>query len=173
MTQILILIGIIVVGVGIDQLTKALVVAFMQVGDSIPLIPGFLHLTFVENDGMAFGLADDSVGRVIFMVVSTIAIIGIGVYLFRFCKERMLLKVGLAMIISGGIGNMIDRIFRYNVVDMIDFCGIWKYVFNVADAFVCVGAGVVVLALILDIIKDKKNKKSSPSEENNDGNNSK
>ena len=160
MKKLIILISIIVAGVGIDQLTKAIVVANMAVGDSVPLIPGFLHLTFVKNDGMAFGLADDPLGRVIFMTVSTIAIIGLGVYLFGFCKEGMVLKTGLAMIISGGVGNMIDRIFRYEVVDMIDFCGIWKYVFNVADAFVCVGAGVVVLALILDIIKDQKKKKA-------------
>jgi lipoprotein signal peptidase len=54
------------------------------------------------------------------MVISTLAIIGIGVYLFRFCKERMLLKVGLAMIVSGGLGNMVDRIFYGYVIDMID-----------------------------------------------------
>ena len=78
----------------------------------------------------------------------------------------MLLKVGLALIVSGGIGNMIDRIFRYDpiydcgvVVDMIDFKGIWQFIFNVADALVCVGAGIVILALILDVIKEQREKK--------------
>ncbi len=155
------LISIVVGGIIIDQVTKAIVVANMTVGDSIPLIKGFLHLTYVENDGMAFGLFDSPVGRAIFMTVSTLAIIGIGVYLFGFCKESMLLKVGLALIVSGGIGNMIDRIFRYFVIDMIDFCGIWQFVFNGADAFVCVGAGVVVLALLLDIFKGKKKDENS------------
>ena len=104
------------------------------------------------------------------MVISTIAIVGIGVYLFRFCRERMLLRVGLAMIISGGLGNMVDRIFYGYVIDMIDFClfPFWKWIFNIADAFVCVGAGVVVLSLVLDIIKDAKQKKKK--EEKNEDN---
>ena len=154
--NLIILISIVVGGIIIDQITKAIVVANMSVGDTIPLINGFLHLTYIENDGMAFGLFDSPAGRIIFMTVSTIAIIGIGVYLFGFCKESMLLKVGLALIVSGGIGNMIDRLFRYFVIDMIDFRGIWQYVFNGADAFVCVGAGIVILALLLDVFKGKK-----------------
>ncbi|MBQ8839887.1 MAG: signal peptidase II [Clostridia bacterium] len=154
--ELIILISVVVGGIILDQVTKAIVVANMTVGQSIPLIPGFLHLTYIENDGMAFGLFDTLPGRIIFMSVSTLAIIGIGVYLFGFCKEGLLLKIGLALIVSGGIGNMIDRIFRYNVVDMIDFRGIWVYVFNGADAFVCVGAGIIVLALIIELIKNKK-----------------
>ena len=101
--------------------------------------------------------------RGLFVIVFALdmAIVGIGVYLFGFCKERMTLRVGLAMIVSGGIGNMIDRIAYGYVVDMLNFClfDFWTWVFNVADAFVCVGAGVVVLALILDLIKESKEKK--------------
>ncbi len=164
MVAYIILAAIVVGGILIDQLTKAIVVANMTINESIPIIKDFFHITYITNDGMAFGLADDS--RWVFMVFSTIAILGIGVYLFGFCKERMLLKVGLALIVSGGIGNMIDRIFRYDpiydcgvVVDMIDFKGIWQFIFNVADALVCVGAGIVILALILDVIKEQREKK--------------
>ena len=162
MKRIITLISIILGTLMLDQITKILVVSNMAYGEAgtIPIIPNFLHLTYIHNDGMAFGLADNTVGRVIFMVVSTVAIIGISIYLFRFCKEGMLLQTGLALIVSGGIGNMIDRIFRYNVIDMIDFRGIWQYIFNVADAFVCVGAFIVALALIISIIKNPKEDKN-------------
>ena len=148
---IIILTSIIAGGIGLDQLTKLLVVKFMELYDSIAIIPGVLNLTYIRNEGAAFGMLSEH--RWIFMVVSTIAIIGIGIYLYGFCKERMLMKVGLAMIISGGIGNMIDRVGYGYVVDMIDFClfDFWKWIFNVADSFVCVGAGVVVLSLVLDM----------------------
>lgn len=166
MKRIITLISIIAGTLFLDQLSKALVVGNMVYGElgSVPIIPNFFHLTYIHNDGMAFGLADNTVGRVIFMTVSTIAIIGLCIYLFRFCKEGMLLQTGVALIISGGIGNMIDRIFRYNVIDMLDFRGIWGYIFNVADAFVCVGAGIVAVALIISVLKDKK----KPKEDKND-----
>ena len=77
----------------------------------------------------------------------------------------------MAMIVSGGIGNMIDRFgigFYVNpatglgeVVDFIDFCGIWNAIFNGADSFVCVGAGLLILALVLDIIKEYKEEKGN------------
>lgn len=151
------LISIILGGILVDLITKLLVEGLMEYGQSVTLIPGVLNLTYVRNKGAAFGMLSDN--RWVFMIISTVAIIGIAIYLFGFCKERMLLKVGLSLIISGGIGNMIDRTFYGYVIDMIDFHIIWKWVFNVADACVCVGAGIVVLSLILDIIKETKSKK--------------
>ncbi|MBQ7224971.1 MAG: signal peptidase II [Clostridia bacterium] len=159
MKKIITLVSIIVGGIALDLLTKLLVANLMDLGQSIALIPGVLNLTYIHNRGAAFGMLADH--RWVFMVISSVAIIGIGIYLFRFCKERMLLKVGLALIVSGGIGNMIDRIFYGYVIDMIDFClfDFWMWIFNVADACVCVGAGIVILALILDMIKEGKEKK--------------
>ena len=154
---LIILISIILGGIFLDLLSKLLVAGLMDYGESITIIPYVLRLTYVQNRGAAFGMLSDN--RWVFMVISTVAIIGISVYLFKFCKERMLLKVGLALIISGGIGNMIDRTFYGYVIDMIDFHIIWKWVFNVADSCVCVGAGIVILSLILDIIKEIKSKK--------------
>ena len=164
---LIILISIILGGIGIDLLTKLLVAGLMTLGQSVPLIPGVLNLTYIHNKGAAFGMLSEH--RWVFMVISTVAIIGIGIYLFGFCKERMLLKVGLAMIVSGGLGNMVDRIFYGYVIDMIDFClfPFWKWIFNVADAFVCVGAGVVVLSLVLDIIKETRNKKKTKEKDEN------
>ena len=162
---LIILISVIVGGIGLDLLSKLLVAGLMTLGQSVTLIPGVLKLTYIHNYGAAFGMLSEH--RWVFMVISTVAIIGIGIYLFGFCRERMLLKVGLAMIISGGLGNMVDRIFYGYVIDMINFClfSFWKWIFNVADAFVCVGAGFVVLALILDVIKEAKGKKKDGNKE--------
>ena len=158
---IIILVSIIVGGIALDQLTKILVLNFMELGQSIKLIPNVLNLTYIQNRGAAFGMLSEH--RWVFMIISTVAIVGIGIYLFGFCKERLMIKVGLATIISGGIGNMIDRTFYGFVVDMIDFClfDFWVWIFNVADACVCVGAGIVVLGIILDLIKETKKKKQN------------
>lgn len=159
--------AIILGGILLDQLTKWLVVKFMDLYDSIPLIQDFLHITYTTNDGAAFGMMDGA--RWIFMVISTVAILAFAAYLYLGHAENMLYGVSIAMVVSGGIGNMIDRLglgFYVNpvtgmgeVVDFIDFCGIWHAIFNGADSFVCVGAGLLMLALILDIIKEAKTEK--------------
>lgn len=165
MKKILILIGIILGGIGIDQLTKILVSSNMEVYESIPVIPKVFDITYIHNKGAAFGMLSNH--RWVFMVVSTIAIVAMSIYLFRFCKEGMFFKVGLALVISGGIGNMIDRIFLGYVVDMIEATFIetlfgWSFaIFNVADSFVCVGAGIVIFCLIRDIIKESKKEKEN------------
>ncbi len=161
--------AIIAVGIILDQLTKYLVSAYMALGQSITLIPDFLRLTYTTNDGMAFGAMDGADQRWIFMTVSTLMIIGFTVYLYLGHADNLLYGISMAMVVSGGIGNMIDRLgfgFYVNpdtglgeVIDFIDFCGIWNAVFNGADSFVCVGAGLLMLALILDIIKESKAEK--------------
>ena len=162
---ILILIGIILGGIGIDQLTKIIVSSNMELYESISVIPKTFNITYIQNRGAAFGMLSNH--RWVFMVVSVLAIIGMCVYLFRFSKEGMFFKVGLALVISGGIGNMIDRIFLGYVVDMIEATFIetlfgWSFaIFNVADSFVCVGAGIVIFCLIRDIIKDSKKEKEN------------
>ena len=159
--------AIIAVGIFLDQITKFLVSTFMTLGDSIPLINGFLHITYTTNDGAAFGMMDDQ--RWIFIVISSVTILGLTVYLYLGHAANKLYGTSIAMIVSGGIGNMIDRLgfgFYVNeggmgeVVDFIDFCGIWDAIFNGADSFVCVGAGILILAMVLDIIKEAKEKKA-------------
>lgn len=153
--------AIIIGGILIDQLTKFLVSEFMHIGQSIPIIKNFLHLTYTTNDGAAFGMMDGA--RWLFIVISVIAIIAFAAYLYLGHAESTLYAVAIAMVVSGGIGNMIDRVglgFYVNpqgggeVIDFIDFCGIWNAIFNGADSFVCVGAGLLILALVLDIKKE-------------------
>ncbi|MBQ3792595.1 MAG: signal peptidase II, partial [Clostridia bacterium] len=82
-------------------------------------------------------------------------------------RKNRLETVSISLILGGGIGNMIDRIFRGYVVDFLDFCAfpkIWNYVFNVADACVCVGVALLVLALILGEVRNAKEKKKGLSD---------
>lgn len=139
-----IILGIVI----IDQLTKYLTVRYlMPVGD-VPIIPNVIHLTYVENIGAAFGMMKDY--RWIFMTASSVAIVGIYVFLVLYgIKIKPLLGVSLSFIAGGGIGNMIDRIFLKYVVDFINFELIDFAVFNGADSFICIGAGLMILYIIL------------------------
>ncbi len=150
--------AIIVAGIVIDQITKYLAVIYLKSISTFPIIEGVIHLTYVENEGAAFGMMKDQ--RWIFIVVSFISIIAFGAYLYLGHAENMLYAVSVSMVISGGIGNMIDRLALGYVVDFIDFRLINFAVFNGADSFVCVGAGMLILALLLDLKKEIKGKAS-------------
>ncbi len=154
------LIAIIVGSVALDQLTKWLAVVYLSGQPSFPLWKDVLHFTFVKNEGAAFGILKDQ--RWVFMVISTIALLALSVYLFGFCKkDRPFVKITLAMIIGGGIGNMIDRIALGYVIDFIDFTLIDFAVFNVADSFVTVGAFMLMGYLIRDMILEVKAEKKA------------
>ena len=154
----------IVLSVIADQLTKwAIVAAYPTPGDGTDLIPGVLRFTYVENTGAAFGMLKDS--RWVFLVISTVAIAAMIFYLLKFPPKSRLTGLSFALVIGGGIGNMIDRIARGYVIDFIDFCAfpkVWKYVFNVADACVCVGVVALVLCLFFIEAKSAKPKEDAP-----------
>ena len=161
--QYIIYSAVILGGVALDQLTKLLSVLFLKNIDTCPLISGVLHLTYIENRGAAFGmLADD---RWVFLTVSTVTIIVVGALLYLGQIEGVHYGIALSMILSGGIGNMIDRIALGYVVDFIDFRLINFAVFNGADSFICVGAGLMILFLVRDIIHESKAKGAPASAE--------
>lgn len=160
--------GILLLGILLDQLTKWLAVEFLSTRATLPLWEGVLHLTYVENTGAAFGILKNH--RWVFLVFSSIAILALAVYLFRgvsYLSDKredgtyppigILGGVALSLIVSGGIGNMIDRLWLGYVVDFIDFRLINFAVFNGADSFVCVGAALLALHLLLPLFP-KKNK---------------
>ncbi len=163
---------LVVAGVVIlDQGSKLLVWYAMgldEVGESITLIPNFLNFTHVKNTGAAFGMFGEENQRWIFMVVSALGICALLVYLWKFRPESKLACTALSMVVGGGIGNMIDRSFRVGIIDgkernyvfdFIDFRGfgdLWKWTFNVADAFVCVGAGLLMVWCVYAFIKELK-----------------
>ena len=147
-------------GVFLDQISKYLVVIYMELGESVDIIPGVFRFTYIHNKGAAFGSMSDS--RWLFMILSTVAIAAILVFIFWKKPESKLMLSALLMICSGGIGNMIDRIRLGYVIDFLDFCAfpnLWKWIFNVADSFVVIGAGMLILWMILDLIKDTKAQK--------------
>lgn len=150
--------SIILGGVGLDQLTKWLAATFLVRGGTTPLWEGVLHLTYVENRGAAFGMLKDAPW--VFNTFSVIAIVALSLYLFLGHASGRLYEISVAMIISGGIGNMIDRTFLGYVVDFIDFRIINFAVFNGADSFVCVGAGLMILALVREIIAESRAEKA-------------
>ena len=146
----------------LDQGSKLLVVHFLDRGNPFELIPGVFRFTYVENRGAAFGMLDDK--RWIFLILSTVGILAFLFYLWRYRPKSILGCLALCFIIGGGIGNMIDRILLGYVIDFLDFCAfpnLWYWVFNVADSFVCVGAGMMVLWLILETVKESKEKKKA------------
>jgi lipoprotein signal peptidase len=151
---------VIAAGVLLDQITKILAAEFLiELGrEGFPIIKDFLHLTYVENTGAAFGILKDQ--RWIFMLLSVAAIIGLTIYLITQRRDISIpAGVFLALIISGGIGNMIDRIVRGYVIDFIDFTVIDFYIFNMADTFVCVGAVLTVIYMLFYEAKEAKEKR--------------
>ena len=158
---------IIALGVLIDQLTKWLAVTYLAPVRDIPIWNGVLHLHFHLNDGAAFGSFSGK--PYIFNTLSVIIIIAMLLYLYLGHADSMLSGIASAMIVSGGIGNMIDRVAMGEVVDFIYFKLIDFAIFNGADSFVCVGAGLLVLALMLDIVKEAKAKKDGEHPSKKDG----
>ena len=151
-------IAIMVLAVFLDQLTKYLTVLCLKPIDTLPIIEDVIHLTYVENPGAAFGMMKDQ--RWLFMVVSSVAIVALLIYLFKKKTQHWMENLAIAFIVGGGIGNMIDRVILGYVVDMIDFRLIDFAVFNVADSFVCVGAGLLMLYIILSGVQEYKEEKA-------------
>ena len=130
----------------LDQASKWLAVKFLMPVDTFPIVEDVLHLTYLENEGAAFGMLKDS--RWVFLVISTVAIAGIILYFVRFKPQNKLFQISLAFILGGGIGNMIDRTLLGYVVDFIDFRLINFAIFNVADSFVCIGAALMFIYVL-------------------------
>lgn len=151
---------VIAAAVVVDQVSKILVIKHLKDIVSVELIPGVFRFTYVENRGAAFGMLSDN--RWVFMIISTLAIGALIVYLWKFRPDSRLACLALSMIAGGGIGNMIDRVALGYVVDFIDFCAfpsVWMWVFNIADAFVCVGAGLLILWLIISMVQESREQK--------------
>lgn len=124
-----------------DQMVKLLIRASMFSGQSIPVLTNIFHITYIQNRGAAFGILH---GADIFLIgVPILAIIGAVWYMEKNLDQHWTLPLALSLVVAGGIGNLIDRMFLGYVTDMLDF-RIWP-VFNIADIAVCVGAGFLIL----------------------------
>lgn len=141
----LIYILIILALLGIDQFSKYLTLNYLKDIGSIPIIQDIFHLTYVENRGAAFGILQNN--QWIFVIVAIVASI-VGLYFLYKKNLNLLAKTSTILIISGAIGNAIDRVKLGFVVDYFDFRFIWEYVFNIADIFVVVGTILLCIYIV-------------------------
>ncbi|AZV60599.1 signal peptidase II [Peribacillus frigoritolerans] len=136
--------------IALDQLTKWMIVKKMEYGESIEIIENLLYITSHRNRGAAWGILQ---GQMWFFYIITIAvIIGLVYYIQKMAKESILLGVALGLMLGGAIGNFIDRVARQEVVDFVHTY-IFSYsfpVFNVADAALSIGVGLLVIHMFLE-----------------------
>ena len=129
----------------LDRVTKYLIQKKMVYGGSINLLP-FFHITYVENTGAAFGLGQN---QNTFFIVTAIAILIVLFILdWRVQKENLRLKIGIALVIGGALGNLYYRIAYGSVVDFLDFFIATRHwpAFNLADSSICIGAALLVFS---------------------------
>lgn len=145
----------------VDQLTKYLVISNFTLGQSTDMINGLLNLVYIHNRGGAWGMLS---GKTWFLIVLTALIMLICVIVIIKCyKKSKLLFWALCLVLSGGLGNMIDRIFRNgNVVDFLQF-DFWQSfpVFNVADCAIVIGAGLLLLYFVIDTVREIGSKRNT------------
>ena len=136
----------------LDQATKAAIVARFSMDTIVPVIPGVFRLVRVENTGIAFGLLSDSPSKPVFVVMVLVSAAALALVAFLLWKNQhssTLMGIGLAVILGGAAGNVVDRIARGKVIDFLDFY-IGRYhwpAFNVADMAIVIGAGLLLLDL--------------------------
>ena len=141
----MLLIGLIFTIIFLDQWSKWIIRSSFKLYESKPIIENFVHLTYVTNDGMAFGI-NFPFGIYVFSGISIIFTGFLFWYLWSIKDDEIVVRAGVALILAGAIGNLIDRIFLGEVVDFLDFMigDFHWYVFNLADSCVTVGLGFVL-----------------------------
>ncbi len=147
-------IGAFLIVLVLDLATKIAIDTHLSYADRISVIPGFFYITHVRNTGAAFGLFSDApqVYRLIFFISVSLIAVGIIISFYRkLSPGDRLAALALGLILGGAIGNLIDRIFRQEVIDFLHF-RLWRGYswpdFNVADSAIVVGVGLLLLELL-------------------------
>ncbi len=148
--------------VAFDQITKYFASLKLVDGSIAKFIPGVVQFRYAENTGMAFSMFSGA--RWIFVALTVVACVGVFYYLFSNRCKNLWLYWSLGVILSGGLGNLIDRVRFGYVVDFIEPTFMDFAIFNIADCAVTCGAVVLVGYLLYDAFKDAKKPK-----ENTDG----
>jgi signal peptidase II len=136
-----------------DQATKAMIRSSLDLHESATVIPGFFDLTRVHNTGAAFGFLDPvdfPYKAVVLSLVAVAALVGLALYAATLDATQRLTRTGLAFVIGGAAGNLIDRVTAGYVLDFVDlYYGDWHFwAFNVADAAINVGVALMILELL-------------------------
>ncbi len=148
-----------------DQLSKYLVARNLNLYQVVEVIPGFFNLTRVHNRGAIFGFLGNSGSPLALIFLNAGALMAFSVVTYYFLKtppEMVLTKISFALIISGALGNIVDRIFRGYVIDFLDFYAgnfHWPF-FNLADSCITVGA----ILMIINVFRSEKKCSRSSSE---------
>ena len=137
----------------LDQTTKAMVVSRMTLWSSAPVVPGFFHITLVRNKGALFGLFQDlpdPYRGTLFTIVPVLAIILMLVFQYRTTIHDTATQTGLALILGGAFGNLVDRLRLGYVTDFLDvFVGDHHWpAFNVADSCISIGVALLLFDLL-------------------------
>jgi signal peptidase II len=137
----------------LDQLTKALIRSKLALHDSINVVPGMLDITHVRNTGAAFGMLNDMQFRYkagVMVLIAIAALVAVGMYATTLPRGQRVARLGLALILGGAVGNLIDRAMAGYVIDFVDvyWRGIHFWAFNVADSAITVG----VVLMLLDVL---------------------
>jgi signal peptidase II len=139
--------------VALDQITKAAVRAALPLHSKVTIVPGLMDFTHVRNTGAAFGVldaADFPFKTIVIALVAAMALVGVAMYAVSLAPHQRVARAGLALIIGGAAGNLVDRIVTGSVVDFVDVY--WRtyhfWAFNVADSAITIG----VIGMMLDML---------------------
>lgn len=133
--------------IALDQLIKFWVVAHIELGEIKPFLPPIFSLTYLRNYGAAFSMLQNQQG--LFSLVTVIFLAGAGYYFYR-KADSLWIELALLLVISGGIGNFIDRLRLGYVVDMVHLDFMDFAIFNVADAYLTVGVALMLLLTLFE-----------------------
>ncbi|WP_305044717.1 signal peptidase II [Geoalkalibacter sp.] len=146
----------------LDQLTKIYIDRRFALYESVTVIENFFNITYVRNPGAAFGILAESAFRIpFFITIGLVATVGILWYISRLEPERKWLPLALALVLSGAVGNLIDRVRLGEVIDFLDvhwYQHHWP-AFNVADSAITLGVGM----LLIDLWREEREKKATLS----------
>nr|WP_037350933.1 signal peptidase II [Anaeroarcus burkinensis] len=127
-----------------DQLLKKLFSGTMQLGESIPVLPGIFHLTYIQNPGAAFGLFENQ--TMFFIVIAAFLLAFLAFAYKELAAQGVWVRFGMSLLAGGAVGNLLDRVRFGAVIDYLDF-RIWP-IFNLADIGICLGAALIVWGLL-------------------------
>lgn len=127
-----------------DQLLKKLFSGTMQLGESIPVLPGVFHLTYIQNPGAAFGLFENQ--TLFFIVIAAFLLAFLAFAYKELAAQGIWVRFGMSLLAGGAVGNLLDRVRFGAVIDYLDF-RIWP-IFNLADIGICLGAALIVWGLL-------------------------
>ena len=137
----------------LDQLTKAAIRATLPLHESVTIVPGLVDFTHVRNTGAAFGilnLAEFPFKTAVIAMVASAALVAVGMYAASLAHHQLVARIGLALIIGGATGNLLDRIAAGSVVDFVDVY--WQahhfWAFNVADSAITFGVAIMILDML-------------------------